>query len=129
MKHGRLQHSAKGRRLFWVAVLASRKLLDRPVEVIAQLASEAGQVDTACLENTLGIRIVRQGKEQVFEREVRVTASDRLAEGDVKDSFNGGRKHVYRLLQASSIVARKGYPASWASDATVSALVSAISNR
>ncbi len=45
------------------------------------------QVRAAGGEDSFAVRIVREGVEQVLEREIRVTARDRFAERDVKNDF------------------------------------------
>jgi len=123
VKDRRLQDPAEGHRLFGLAFLAARKLLDRIVQIRVQAAPQEAEVHAAGAQNALGVGVVRQRVEQVLEREIRMPARHGLAERDVKNHFNGSREH-----QASSMVARNGYPASAASDLTVSAFVSATSH-
>ena len=118
-----LQRAAKRRRLFGLALLSARKRLDRVVQAVGDIAAEQRQIGAARREDALAVGIVRDRVQQVLERQIRVPARDRLAKRDVQNDFDGSRKH-----QASSIVARNGYPASLASVATLSAFVSATSH-
>ena len=87
MQDGGLQHAAECHRLLRVLRGATLLLFDRLVEILVEVAAQLWQVDTAGGENGFTVRIVRQGVEQVFQRQVRVTARDGLAERDVQDDF------------------------------------------
>ena len=111
------------------SLAAARQLLDRLVEVGVQVAAQLPQVGAAGREDALAVGVVEQRVEQMLEREVRVAARHRLAEGDVEDDLDGGGEHWYRLLQASSIVgAQRESGASRPAPSTVSTLVSATSH-
>ena len=108
MEHRGLQHPSEGVRLLGFALLPAEQLLEGFVEVRVQLAAEPTQIGAAGLEDPFAVWIVREGVQEVLERQVRMTTGDGFAERDVEDGFDRGGEHPYRLLQASSIVARSG---------------------
>ena len=87
VEDGRLQHAPESHRLFRVFGSASPLSFDRVVQVLIQIATQFRQIGAARRENPLAVWIVRQGVEQVFEREIRVSSRNRLAERDVQDDF------------------------------------------
>ena len=87
VEDGRLQHPPESHRLFRVFGSASPLSFDRVVQVLIQIATQFRQIGAARRENPLAVGIVRQGVEQVFEREIRVSSRNRLAERDVQDDF------------------------------------------
>ena len=87
VQHGRLQHAAERHRLLRLFLLAARELLDVLVEVLVEIAAELRQIRAAGGQDPLAVRIVRQRVEQVLERQMRMTASRRLAVGDREDDF------------------------------------------
>ena len=64
--------------------------LDRFVEVRAERAPQRRQVRAAGGEDSLAVGIVREGVEQVLEREIRVPPRDRFAERDGENDFKSG---------------------------------------
>ena len=123
VEHRRLERAAEGRRLFGLTAPAAWKLLDRVAQVAIQLAPQLSGVGAAAAQDPLAVRIVEQGVQQVLESQIGMPTRLRLAVRHVQHDLHGSGKH-----QASSIVARSGYPASRAMDVTVSTLVSAISH-
>ena len=74
VEHGRLQHAAKRGRLLGLALVTAPQFLDRRVEVVVELAPQLRQVGAAALQDALAFGVVRQGVEQMLEREIRVPA-------------------------------------------------------
>ena len=68
--------------------MAALELLDRFVEIGAQASPQAPEVGAAGPENALGIRVVRQGVQQMLEGEVGVPSRHGLAERNVENGFN-----------------------------------------
>jgi hypothetical protein len=93
VEDGGLQHAAERERLIRLALLAARELLDRFLQVVVQLAPKLRQVRAAGGEDLLAVRVVREGVEQMFQRQVRVPPRRRLAEGDGQHDFEGGAEH------------------------------------
>ena len=85
-----LQHAAKRHRLLGIALRAALLALDRLVEVRAERAPQRRQIGAAGGEDSLAVGIVREGVEQVLEREVRVPPRDRFAERDGQNDFKSG---------------------------------------
>jgi len=103
VQHRSLQRSTERRRLLGLALLSARKRFDRVVQAVGDVSPQQRQVGAARRENALAVGIVCDRVQQVLEREIGVPARDRLAKCNMKDDFDGSRKH-----QASSIVARNG---------------------
>ena len=103
VQHCRLERAAERRRLFGLALMTAGQRFDRVIEAVGDVSPKERQVGAARRENPLSVGIVRDRVQQVFERQICVAARDRLAEGDMKNDFDGRGKH-----QASSIVARNG---------------------
>jgi hypothetical protein len=98
VQHRRLQHAPEGRRLLGLALLAAPDGFDDLVEVVAQVAPQADQVGAAAFQNPLALGIVRQGVQQVLERQVGVPARHGLAIRDGEHDFERGGEHVTFLL-------------------------------
>ncbi len=64
--------------------------LDRLVEVGAERAPQRRQVRAAGREDPLAVGIVREGVEQVLEREIRMPPRDGFAERDGENDFKSG---------------------------------------
>ena len=121
--HRSLQRTPERGRLLGLALLSARERFDRFVEAVADVTAQQGKIGAAGGENALAVGVVGDGIQEMFEREIRVAARHRLSKRDMKHDLDGSRKH-----QASSMVARNGYPASAASEATLSTFVSATSH-
>ena len=85
-----LQHAAKRHRLLGLLLGPAALALDRLVEVRVERAPQRRQVRAAGGEDSLAVGIVREGVEQVLEREIRVPPRDRFAERDVENDFKSG---------------------------------------
>ena len=82
-----LQDAAKRHRLLGFPLRPAALALDRFVEVRGERAPQRRQVGAAGREDSLAVRIVREGVEEVLEREIGVPPRDRFAERDVENDF------------------------------------------
>jgi len=57
---------------------------------VVQVAAQFRQIDTAGGENPFAVGIVGERVEEMFERQVCMTARNRLAERDIQDDFKCG---------------------------------------
>ena len=111
VQHGRLQHPLKRDRLVRLpAACAAGKLLERAEKLVERMA-ECRQVGATGGENLLALRVVRQGVEQVFEREVRMSSCRRLAVGDVQDQLERGTEHELSVTPLRASPAAESRPA------------------
>ena len=86
----RLQDVAERECLFGIALGASALALNRFIEVSTEDPAQPGQIRAARGENALAVGVVREGEQQVLEREVRMTTRHRLAVRDVEHDFKRG---------------------------------------
>jgi len=90
VQHRRLQHTTERRCLLWLTLVTTFGFFHRLLEVLIQLLTQPGQVRTHGAENLFAIGVMRQGKQQMFKREVGVTTGDGLAVGDGEHNLDGG---------------------------------------
>ena len=90
VQNRRLQDAAKRHRLLRFLLGPAALALDRFVEVRVERAPQRRQVRAAGGEDSLAVGIVREGVEQVLEREIRVPPRDGFAERDVENDFKSG---------------------------------------
>jgi hypothetical protein len=130
VQHRGLQHAAERRRLRWLTLLASLRLLDRVAQVGVEITPQLRQIDAARRQDALALVVVRQRVEQMLERDVGMSPRDRLAVGDRQQYFNRRGEHRGSPWPrySSSIVARSGNSAWRAIEVTVSTFVSATSH-
>ena len=95
-----LQDAAKCHRLLRFPLRPASLALDRFVEVRAERAPQRRQVGAAGREDSLAVRIVREGVEEVLEREIRVPPRDRFAEGNVQHDLDGRLQRVPGFARA-----------------------------
>ena len=95
VQHRGLEHAAERRRLFRLALLAARQLLDRFVEVRRRVpgAAARGRRRRRARIRSPSV-IVQQRVEQVFEREVGVPARDRFADRRWGGRFRRRRRNI-----------------------------------
>ena len=108
--------------------LPRAQLLDRLVEVRVELAPQRRQIGAARGENALAVGIMRQRVEQMLEREIRVPPRHRFAKRDVSERLQRMVRTRVRLPLTLLRLSPQRMPASRASDATLSTLVSATSH-
>ena len=72
-----------------LAIAPARQLFDRFVEVFVELPAQGREIGAARRQDPFAVRVVQERVEQVFERQVRVPARDRLAVRDMEDRFDG----------------------------------------
>ena len=77
MEHRRLQHPPERERLLRLFLLTSRELLDLVVEIPVEIATQLREIGAARRQNPLAVLVVRQGIEQMLERQVRVSTGRR----------------------------------------------------
>ncbi len=87
VQNGGLQNAAKRHRLLGLPLRSAALALDRLVEVRAERATQRRQIRAAGREDSLAVGIVREGVEQVLEREIGVPPRDRFAERDRENDF------------------------------------------
>ena len=83
----RLEHTAERQRLLGFLLLTASELLDRVLKVLVEIPPQLRHVGAAGREDSLAVGVVRQGVQQVLEREVRMTPSRGLAVGDSQNNF------------------------------------------
>ena len=157
VQHRRLQHAPERQRLLRLLLLAARELLDGFLQILVEVAAQLRHVGAAGSQDPFAVGVVRQGVEEVLERQVRMTTRRRLPVGDGEDNFKSWTEHCYGydygtgcqvpeflrtlsiepLLQHStsafsiaysgSIAASSGNPVPAARSITVATLVSATS--
>ena len=93
VKDRRLQHAPERQRLLGLLLLAARELLDGLLQILIEVAAQLRHVGAAGTQDTLAIRVVRQGVEQVLERQVRMTTRRRFAVGDGENDFKSWTEH------------------------------------
>ena len=106
------------------ATRAAGKLFEGAEKLVERM-SERRQVAAARGQDLLTVGVVRQGVEQVLERQMRVPPRRGLPIGDVENQFERSAEH--RLCHSSSSVACSGKPSCLARSWTVATLVSATS--
>ena len=82
-----LQDPAKRHRLLWFPLRPGALPLDGFIEVGAERAPQRREVRAAGGEDSLAVGIVREGVQQVLDREIRVPPRDPFAERDVENDF------------------------------------------
>ena len=87
VQHRRLQHTPERQRLLGLLLLPAAELFDRLFQVFIEIAAQLRQIRAARREDALAVLIVRQGVQQVLERQVRVTPRRRFAIRDRKNDF------------------------------------------
>ena len=87
MKDGRLEHATKRRRLLGILIRFAPLPLYRLVEIRAQRAAQPRQINATRFENPFAVGVVRDGVQQVFERQVRVPPRHGLSKRDVENNF------------------------------------------
>src|SRR5260370_938889 len=85
--------AAERGRLLRLAFMPAPDLLDRIVEIRAQLASQTREIRAARAQNALAVRVMRERVEEMLEREIHVAPRDGLAVRDGEDQFKRGGKH------------------------------------
>ena len=79
VKDGRLQHAPERERLLGFLLLAAPVLFDGLLQIFVEIAAKLRQIGAAGGEDALAVVIVREGVEQVLERQMSVTPGGRLA--------------------------------------------------
>ena len=85
-----LQDAAKRHRLLGIPLRPAALPLDRFVEIGAERATQRRQVRAARREDSLAVRVVSEGVEQVLEREIGMLPRERFAERDIENDFKSG---------------------------------------
>jgi hypothetical protein len=93
-----LQHAAERERLLRLFLLAPAELLDRLLQVFVEVFPQLRQVGAARRQDALAVRVVRQGIEQMLEREVSVPPGGSLTIRNGQDDLEGGTEHVSRTV-------------------------------
>ena len=84
-------------RLFGLALPAAAHLFERGVEVLVELFAKLRQIGAAGRQDPLAFLVVRQGVQQVLERQIGVPARHRFAVGNGQDDFERGGEHSRAL--------------------------------
>ena len=89
----RLQHAPEGQRLLGFLLLAAAELLDGFLQVLVEVLAKLRQIGAAGGENPLAVEVVRQGVQEMLEREMRVPPRRRFAVGHRQHDLERGTKH------------------------------------
>ncbi len=89
----RLQHAPEGERLLRLAAAAAAELLQGFREIRVEIDPELPQIHTDRGEDPFAFGIVREGVQEMLERQVRVPTRACLAVGDRENDFESGTEH------------------------------------
>ena len=97
VQDGVLQDALERQRLVRLPAPRRAGELLEGTEKLVQRVTQRGEVATAGRQNLFAVGVVRQGIQQVLERQMSMTPSRSLAVGDVQDELECGAEHGVRV--------------------------------